>query len=1252
MRKLAVDAKDFRAAMGQLVSAMTGGLRSGVPVRPVDVARDRLIIATDLGSSGSFNDLGAVCMRLRDLPASVPVDAAAVTVDERKCLGTLLHIIRLAWEEATDRLPAEEEIREFLRILEVTVFDFKSEVGRDFTRCGVMLDRAKVRGPFSVLAGIGLDAAKSRAWRQRHSLTAVLQGGERPDLAVQQLKAAQKVLDAAGRVPDTVFRSDVRALLEATAERASRSGLPPYLTPGRDVLRMSRTVRLLGRVRRPGEGRKGREDAYALPSERDDRAGKPPQSWEQVRAAQDRLMVLGDPGMGKSWLLRLEAHRLAEAALAVPGGPAIGADAAVPVLSRADVLAAAPGKYTLAEVAAWYLVRDGFLPARSRERMRDLIAGGGAVLLVDSLDEVPREAPVGGGQAPRKRLEDLLARWAEQCPRARFVVASRLAGHTPLSVRDVEEAELLPFTPRDISASVQAWNLPDQAGDWLRGQLANPAVAGMARVPLLLTLICSLAADPYQRSKKENLPGTRVALYGEVVWRFLSGAHRASEYGAPAPALDQASRQHLLDVLTHVAVTFARDPRGWIDRMRYQELADAVEGAGDVLADLGGSPGAVIDQLAGKAGILVPAGNPAAGEQDYVFLHRTLAEYLVARYLHDLDARSRMEIIAGHQWFDPDWAEVIPMLGGLYGTREREEASTLVRHFLSQRPDPLHYAFRTALRILGDSPDPDQMLTPRQEKQLARKTHRLLTAATTRDMMTSTLAAASAWPTPVTRTLLNLLTDDHLDVRWAAVHMLGGRDGDDVTRALLGLLTNDDDRGVRQAAVRVLGGRDGGDVTRALLDLLTNDDDPHVRGEAVRVLGGRDGDDVTRALLDLLTNSDRDIRREAVHVLGGRSSGDVTRALLDLLTNSDRISDRRRFACWVAVTAMMSPGRSWACSPTTTTRVSAGRRSACWVAVTAMTLPGRFWACSPTTTTRVSAGRRSACWAAVTAMTSPGRFWACSPTTTTLVSAGRRFMCWAAVTAMTLPKVSWTCLPTTVTGISAGRQFACWAAVTAMTLPGRSWTCSPTATGISAGRRFTCWGPAAAVTLPRLSWTCSPTTTTGWSARRRFACWAAVTAMTLPRRSWTCSPTTATRLSDRLRFACWAAVTAMTLPRLSWACLPTATGISAGRRFTCWVAAAAVTLPRLSWACSPTATGLSAGRRFACWVAVTAMTLPGRFWACSPTTTTRVSAGRRSACWVAVTAMTSPKLSWACSLTTPRVSAGRRRMCWVAATSM
>ena len=194
------------------------------------------------------------------------------------------------------------------------------------------------------------------------------------------------------------FRSDVLALLRAVDEWARRLGLPPHLAPGTDVLRMARTVRLLGRVRRPqdrhGPGGGGREPTYALPTERDERAGEPPQPWEQVAAAHDRLVVLGDPGMGKSWLLRLQAHRLAAVALAQleeNSGTAVG-EVAIPVPLRADVLAAAVGS-TLAEAAAGCLVSQGMLAARSAKPMRDLIAGG-------SQNAIEAEYPGDHGSSP------------------------------------------------------------------------------------------------------------------------------------------------------------------------------------------------------------------------------------------------------------------------------------------------------------------------------------------------------------------------------------------------------------------------------------------------------------------------------------------------------------------------------------------------------------------------------------------------------------------------------------------------------------------------------------------------------------------------------------------------------------------------------------------------------------------------------------------------------------------------------------
>jgi hypothetical protein len=70
-RRLRLDprAADLRSAVDQLVSAMINGLDvNGIAVRPVDVTRDRLVIATSHDSSRSFHVLGRVCENLRGYP--------------------------------------------------------------------------------------------------------------------------------------------------------------------------------------------------------------------------------------------------------------------------------------------------------------------------------------------------------------------------------------------------------------------------------------------------------------------------------------------------------------------------------------------------------------------------------------------------------------------------------------------------------------------------------------------------------------------------------------------------------------------------------------------------------------------------------------------------------------------------------------------------------------------------------------------------------------------------------------------------------------------------------------------------------------------------------------------------------------------------------------------------------------------------------------------------------------------------------
>ena len=547
--------------------------------------------------------------------------------------------------------------------------------------------------------------------------------------------------------------------------------------------------------------------------------------------------------------------------------------------------------------------------------MRERIDRGGVMLLIDALDEVPVDTATPGTPVPRKRLDDRLRHWAASSPgAARFVLTTRLAGYSGPPVPQAHEIELLPFTADDARAAIQAWDLAGPAAARVSGLLAVPALAALTRIPLLLALVRSLAADP---PDQQVLPETRAGLYEAVVWQFLSGAHRSADPGARAPAIRPADRQSLLRVLTRIAMTFAVTDRGWIDRMPYPEIAAAIRGAQDAADD--GPASAVLNRLADEIGILVPAGNPAVREQPYLFLHRTIAEYLVARHLRDLPQPERMSIVESHQWFDPDWAEVIPMLGGLLAIEHSSQARALVAHFLGQRPDPLHRAFHAALRVLGETPDPDQLLTSAQADELGQRTRGLLAARTTwatRERLIRVLLAAPAWPHAVTDALLDSIGRDGLKTGRAAVSPImvtlnrgvaeslrvrlteQGQwlrlemDEENPTEALLTRLA-DDDRSVRRKAVHALAGRVDAGVTEALIGCLA-DRDQQVRDDAIEALASRPGIGVTEALIGCFAADYWSVRRAAARAMTNRDDMGVTEALLGCL--SDERSDVRAAA--------------------------------------------------------------------------------------------------------------------------------------------------------------------------------------------------------------------------------------------------------------------------------------------------------------------------------------------------------------------
>jgi HEAT repeat protein len=707
------------------------------------------------------------------------------------------------------------------------------------------------------------------------------------------------------------FKADLLDMLTMLDAAARKGNLPAYLPSGADLPGMDRTVRVLANVRGDADERAGgygRKRAYRLPADTDGRRSQPPQPWEEAVAEYERLVILADPGMGKSWLLRIYTHRLARSAsAAIESSDDIPAHLIIPVPIRADTLAASPGR-TLGEAAVSYLIGEGYLPSRSGPLLRERIAAGQVMLLIDALDEVPRAASAPGEKSPRKRLEDLLHDWASECiGAARCVLASRLAGYTGPPVFGAQEAELLPFSPDDARTAVMAWNLPAAAQEQVSKWLEDPAVAGMTRLPLLLTLVCSLAArEPHYGP----LPETRAGLYEAVIWEFLSSTHRSSDRGAPNAATSPSERQELLRILARIAYAFASTPRGWVDQMPYNQLIEVISATGESLATLGGSASAALERLTAQAGILVPAANPAIRDQAYMFMHRTIAEYLVALYLRDLPHKKRMDIVADHQWFDPDWAEVIPMLASLLVSSDPDDVSDMITYFLTQRPDPLHRAFFFALRIITESAGSGTILTTTQEPILTNQIHRMLARPSTHDELIRTLQRALVWPEALTGALLAYLSDKGYGRRtcralfntlkcghpnlyiaivqfnWnvhgyaAAMRALAGRNSPEIVEMLLSFVSHES---AGDVATGELAKHDSSRVIEGLLELLDSEE-PLARRRAVEALTGRDSPAVRDGLLPMLWDYNAVIREDAVYALSRwRDSLEVTGCLLTLL---------------------------------------------------------------------------------------------------------------------------------------------------------------------------------------------------------------------------------------------------------------------------------------------------------------------------------------------------------------------------------
>jgi predicted NACHT family NTPase len=381
--------------------------------------------------------------------------------------------------------------------------------------------------------------------------------------------------------------------------------------------------------------------------------------------SQRKLVVLGDPGSGKSLLLQYLVLAWADA-----NDPLLG-DAPLPLLIELRDYASRRAK---GEVSGFldYLGRSESLRWRLDPEALDYwLRHNRSQVLFDGLDEV-------FDPQLRQEVTTAIYRFADDYPDAQIVVSSRLIGFSherwrqegfrPFMLQELDKEQRELFLRRWHQLAYE----DESKGERKRASLLQAiqqslAIQQLAGNPLLLTLMAIL-------NRSQELPRDRSELYSQCA-RLLLHQWKTELAFEASPELAQAQLdgKDKLRLMKRIAWTLQAGAGGaagnLVNLIEENQLERTLsEGLEDM-----GIPGlrpdraarALIEQLRGRNFMLC-----FMGGGNYAFVHRTFLEYFCAEAIVDrfqveqeLTLDQLKTEIFGH-WPDETWHEVLRLVAG------------------------------------------------------------------------------------------------------------------------------------------------------------------------------------------------------------------------------------------------------------------------------------------------------------------------------------------------------------------------------------------------------------------------------------------------------------------------------------------------------------------------------------------------------------------------------------------------------------
>jgi formylglycine-generating enzyme required for sulfatase activity len=421
------------------------------------------------------------------------------------------------------------------------------------------------------------------------------------------------------------------------------------------------------------------------------------------QALQDpRVVLVGDPGAGKSTFLRRIAFAACETLLGKNARAAeemLPKPCPFPILIRAASLAeyirkhkaASAGDHpTETDAPAWLI---HYLESAARENNWDLDAAffreklaGPCLLMLDGLDEVP-------DLIQRKAMARLLEKAARAFGKARVVATSRppayggetvIPGFVTIQIGPLESEAVATFVEKWCRAlhGAESKAASDHQTELMDAIGSKPEIQEMARNPVMLTALAVLHWN------RKRLPDQRSELY-ESVLKWLAEAHEEKR---------TMSAKQCLELMQHLAYTMHTNPKGkQVEVTRHaaaKALAPRFRGVPE--DEQHAAATSFLNEEEIDSGILVSRGDTLR------FWHLTFQEYLAAAALASRDADRPKLLFGEGKLYRPEWRETVLLLAGILCGQGTERIDEFLKGILDGLGDNAPLADRArAVGLIG-----------------------------------------------------------------------------------------------------------------------------------------------------------------------------------------------------------------------------------------------------------------------------------------------------------------------------------------------------------------------------------------------------------------------------------------------------------------------------------------------------------------------------------------------------------------------